>query len=72
MNLRVAIPLNQHLYLFKANHRNTRAVYEICSNLTIKTSEWRFWRWSLSDDFIVSFEQISHIPQVFPLLTLNK
>ena len=35
-----------------------------------KTAEQRHWR--RSDVFIVNFEQISHILQVFLLLTLNK
>ena len=30
-------------YMFKINNRNTRARYEICSKLTIKTSERGFW-----------------------------
>ena len=32
---------------------------EICSNLTIKTREWRHWR--PSGVFIVNFEHISHL-----------
>ena len=30
--------------MFKANIRNTRTRYEICSKLTIKTPERRHWR----------------------------
>ena len=29
------------VYMFKLNNRNTRKMSEICSNLTIKTSERR-------------------------------
>ena len=39
---------------------------EICSKLTIKTTEHR------SSIFITNFEQISSIVLVIPLLTLNK
>ena len=45
------------IYLLKVNHRNTRARCEICSKLTIKTSERRHWR--RSGVFIVNFEHIS-------------
>ena len=38
--------------------------------LTIKTSEWRHWRWS--GIFIVNFEHISHLFLVFLLSTFNK
>ena len=47
----------------KVNYENTRAMYEICSELTIKTPEWRHWR--RFGVFIVSFEQISYIVLVF-------
>ena len=50
-------------YMFKVNNRNTRARYEICSKLTIKTPERR------SGVFIVNFEHISHLVPVFLLLT---
>ena len=52
-------------YLFKVNYENTRTMLEICSKLTIKIPERRYWRCS---GFIVKFEQISHIVLVFPLL----
>ena len=52
-------------YLFKVNNENTRTMLEICSKLTIKIPERRYWRCS---GFIVKFEQISHIVLVFPLL----
>ena len=58
------------IYLLKVNTRNTRTRREICSKLTIKTSERRHWRrsgvfivdfeWRRSDVFIVNFEYISH------------
>ena len=52
------------------NNRKTRNRCEICSKLTIKTSERR--QWHRSGAFIVNFEHISHFFLVFPLLTLNK
>ena len=58
------------IYLLKVNNKNTRTRYEICSKLTIKTSERRQWR--RSGVFIVNFKHISHLVLVFPLLTLNK
>ena len=65
-------PNNDHpagIYLLKANNRNTRTRYEICSKLTIKTLERR--QWCCSGVFIVNFEHISHLVLVFLLLTLN-
>ena len=55
------------IYLFKVNNRNSRARWEICSKLTIKTPEQRQWR--RSGVFIVNFEHISHLGLVFLLLT---
>ena len=46
--------------MFKVNIRNTITRYEICSNLTIKTT----------DVCIVNFDYISHLVLVFLLLTL--
>ena len=46
-------------YLFKVNNVNTRTMYEICSKLTIKTSQQRHGPHSAV--FIVNFEQILHI-----------
>ena len=43
-------------YKFKVNNRNTRTRSEICSKLTIKTSERPQHR---SDVFIVNFEQVN-------------
>ena len=57
-------------YMFKVNNRNTRAKYEICSKLTIKTPERRHWR--RSGVFIVNFEHISHLVPVFSSLTLSR
>ena len=59
-----------YIYLFKVNNRNTRKRWEISSKLTIKTPERHHWR--RSGFFIVNFEHISHLFQVFLLLTLNK
>ena len=56
------------IYLLKINKKNTRTRCEICSKLTIKTPERRYWR--LSGVFIVNFEHISHLVLVFLLLTL--
>ena len=55
---------------FKVNNGNTRKRWEISSKLTIKTPERHHWR--RSGFFIVNFEHISHLFQVFLLLTLNK
>ena len=50
-------------YMFKVNNRNTRTRWEICSKLTIKAPERRYWRRS---------EHISHLVLVFLLLTLSR
>ena len=50
------------IYLFKFNHENTRTMYEIRSKLTKKIPEWRQ---CYSCVFIITFEQISHIFDVF-------
>ena len=52
-----------NIYLFKINYRNTWTRCEICSKLTIETSERRYWR--RSGVFIVNFEYISHLSLVF-------
>ena len=54
--------------MFKINNKNTRAMCEICSKLTIKTPERR--QWHRPGVFIVIFEHISHHFLVFLLLTL--
>ena len=62
------IPAN--IYLLKVNNRNTSKRCEICSNLSMKTSERR--QLHRSGIVIVNFENISHLFVVFILLTLNK
>ena len=47
------------LYLFKLNNRKIRAIFEICSESTMKTLEWCQWR--RFGVFIVTFEHISYI-----------
>ena len=49
--------------MFKVNNRNTRATFETCSKLTIKTSKRRQWR--RSGAFIVNFEHTSYLVPVF-------
>ena len=56
--------------MLKVNNRNTRTRCEICSDVTIKTTEQRQWR--RSGVFIVNFEQISYLVLVFLLLTLSR
>ena len=56
-----------NVYLSKVNNKNTRKRCEICSKLTIKTSDLR-----RSGAFVVNFKYISHFFLVFLLLTLNK
>ena len=58
------------IYLFEVSNRNTRAIYENCSKLTIKTSER--CNWHCYGVFIANFEQISLIFLAFLLLSLNK
>ena len=42
------------IYLFKVNHGNTRAMWEICSKLTIKTPESSHWyEWRRTDVFTI-------------------
>ena len=50
------------IYLFSVSNGNTRTICEICSKLPIKKRR--------SVLFFVNFEDISHIPPVFPLLTV--
>ena len=57
------------IYLLKVNYRNSRKRCEMCSKLTIKTPGRRQWR--RSGVFAVSFEHISYLFVVFPLLTLS-
>ena len=58
------------IYLLKVNKRNTRTRCEICSALTIKTSERLHSR--SSGLFIVNFEHISHLVLLFFLFTLSR
>ena len=58
------------IYLLKLNDRNARIRCEICSKLTIKTTERHNRR--RSGVFTVNFEHISHLAIVFLLLTLNR
>ena len=62
------VPAGNHM--FKVNDKSTRTRCEICSKLTIKTTERRHWRHS--GVFIVNFEHISHLVLVFLFLTLSK
>ena len=57
-------------YMFKINNRNTRTRCEICSKLTMTTREWHQWR--RSGVFIVNFEHISYLIQVFLLLIFEQ
>ena len=59
-----------YIYFFKVNNRNSRKKCEICSKLTIKTSEQPLWR--RFGVFIVEFKYISDLFLKFLLLTLNK
>ena len=56
--------------LFKVSNTYTRTRCEICSKLTIKIPERRYWR--RSGIFIVNFEHISHLALMFLLLTLSR
>ena len=62
--------MRRDTYMFKVNNRNSRTRCRICSKLTIKTPERRYWR--RSGVFIVNFKQISHFALVFLLLTLSR
>ena len=57
------------IYLFKVNNEDNRTMCQICSKLTITTTERYSWR--RSSVFIVNFEQILHIVLAFLLLTFN-
>ena len=57
-------------YMFKVNNKNIRARCEICSKLTIKILERRYWR--RSGIFIVNFEHVSHLVLVFLLLPSSR
>ena len=57
------------IYLLKVNNRNTKTNCEICSKLTIKTLERRYWR--RSGVFIVNIEHISHLVLVASVVTFE-
>ena len=57
-------------YMSKVNNTDTRTRCEICSKLTIKTLERSQWRHS--GVFIVNFEHILRLVQLFLLLTLSR
>ena len=60
----VCIPVAN--YMFKVNNRNTGTGCEVCSKLTVKTPEQRYW--NRSGVFVVNFEHILHLVLVFLLL----
>ena len=60
---------SRHLPAQRLTYKLTTTRCDICSKLTIKTSEGRQWR--RSGVFIVSCEHISYLALVFLLLTLN-
>ena len=61
------LPESSHppsIHLFKVNNGDTRIMYQICSQLTLKKLGWRYW--PRSAVFIVfSFEHILHTYGVF-------
>ena len=57
------------ILLLKVKNRDARKRCEICSKLTIKTPEQRYWR--RSGVFIGNFEYISQVLLVLLLLNLN-
>ena len=59
--------MTEHSGLTQQNEPGQRVKH--VQNLIIKTPKQRQWR--RSSVFIVNFEHISHLVQVFPLLTLN-
>ena len=68
----VAFTTQPGFYLFKVNNRYTkkaRARCKMCLKLTVRTPKRR--QGHFSGVFMVNFHQISHIPLVFPLVTLS-
>ena len=59
-----------NIYMFKINDKNNTKRCDICSKLTIKTSERR--QWCRSEVVTVNFEHVSPLYLVFLSLTLNK
>ena len=56
-----------NIYLLKLNNINTRNTCEICSKLTIKTSQRRS-----NNVFIVNYEHISNLFLVFPTVDFKQ
>ena len=79
-DLIVSVPLSFYYFwnqsypvsknMFKINNSNTSTRFEICSKLTLKTSEQSYW--CHSSVFILLFEHISHLVIVFLVLTLSR
>ena len=61
---------SRQMHVQKVNNRNTRTRCEICSMLTIKTSERR--NWHRSGVFTVNSGHISHLVLILLLLTLSR
>ena len=59
-----------NIYLLKVKNRITKRRCELCPKLIIKIPEQHQWLCSVV--FIVNFKHISHLFQVFLLLTLNE
>ena len=61
---------SRHLLVQCQQNKVNRTMYEICSDLTIETPEWRHWhRFGV---FNMNFEHSSHVVLMFPWLTFNK
>ena len=56
----------ENIYLFKVNNRNTKNFFEICSNLTLKTTER--CQWCRSGVFIVNFEHVLKLFLFFSII----
>ena len=57
-------------YMLKAAMEPLEKTCKICSKVTIKTAERRYWR--RSGVFYVNFDHNSHLFLVFLLFTLNR
>ena len=66
--VKFSLVTQSRIHLFKFTNGNTRAMCEICSQLTIKRPEQHYWHRS----GVFNCEQILLIVLMFPLLTLNK
>ena len=69
LNSEVIRPNPAGINMVRVNNKNTNAMCEICSKLTLKKPERRQWR--RSGVFIVNFEHILHLAIVLLLLSLN-